>query len=84
MPTYDYQCEKCSHKFEKFQNITDNPLSTCPKCGEPLRRLIGPGAGVIYKGRSFSNNDDKYQTRCGGGQTCCGRHVPCDTPPCEK
>lgn len=49
MPTYEYECTKCGYKFDKFQNITDKPLSICPKCHKKLRRLIGAGAGIIFK-----------------------------------
>ncbi len=60
MPTYDYQCEKCGHLFEYFQSMTDEPLKTCPDCGEDaLKRLIGGGMGVIFKGSGFYVNDAK-------------------------
>lgn len=58
MPTYDYLCEGCGYKFEKFQPITGNPLRKCPKCKElKLKRLIGSGAGVIFKGAGFYETD---------------------------
>jgi putative FmdB family regulatory protein len=65
MPTYDYLCENCSHEFEKFQSITAGPLRKCPKCGKmKLQRLIGSGAGVIFKGSGFYQTDyrsDSYK-----------------------
>lgn len=58
MPTYDYQCDNCDHEFEKFQSITANPLRKCPECGKmKLQRLIGSGAGIIFKGSGFYETD---------------------------
>lgn len=65
MPTYDYQCDACGHEFEQFQSITAKPLKKCPECGKPkLKRLIGTGAGVIFKGSGFYETDyrsDSYK-----------------------
>lgn len=61
MPTYDYECTRCGHQFEKFQSITDPPLEVCPKCRGPLQRLIGPGAGLLFKGTGFHVTD--YRSR---------------------
>jgi putative FmdB family regulatory protein len=63
MPTYEYKCEKCGNRFEKFQNMTDTPIKNCPKCNGPVRRLIGNGSGVIYKGSGFYINDYKNGSR---------------------
>lgn len=63
MPTYEYKCEKCGNRFEKFQNMTDTPIINCPKCNGPVCRLIGNGSGVIYKGSGFYINDYKNGTR---------------------
>ncbi len=58
MPTYDYQCGACDHVFEEFQSITSKPLRKCPACGkQKLNRLIGTGAGVIFKGSGFYQTD---------------------------
>ena len=58
MPTYDYACDACGHKFEEFQSITASPLHKCPKCGKnKLKRLIGMGAGIIFKGSGFYQTD---------------------------
>lgn len=58
MPTYDYVCENCNHEFEEFQSITANPLKKCPNCKKlKLNRLIGAGAGVIFKGTGFYETD---------------------------
>ena len=58
MPTYDYACESCDHQFEQFQSITAKPLKKCPECGKlSLKRLIGSGAGLIFKGSGFYQTD---------------------------
>lgn len=58
MPTYEYLCDACEHEFEQFQPITARPLRKCPACGErKLRRLIGAGGGVIFKGDGFYQTD---------------------------
>ena len=57
MPTYEYECIKCGLHFEKFQMMSDEPLRVCPKCKKPLRRLIGKGGGVIFKGAGFYATD---------------------------
>ncbi len=65
MPTYDYECDACSHAYEVYQSITAKPLKKCPACGKPkLRRLIGAGGGVIFKGSGFYQTDyrsDSYK-----------------------
>jgi len=65
MPTYDYQCQACGHRFEVFQSIKARPKRKCPVCGRlRLRRLIGAGAGVIFKGSGFYQTDyrsDSYR-----------------------
>jgi putative FmdB family regulatory protein len=63
MPTYDYLCQACGHEFEEFQSITAKPLRKCPKCGKPrLKRLIGTGAGVLFKGSGFYETDYRSQS----------------------
>ena len=57
MPTYEYECKTCSHSFEVFQAMSDEPLKVCPKCKKELRRLIFGGAGVIFKGPGFYVTD---------------------------
>ena len=58
MPTYEYECNACGHKFDVFQNITEKPLRRCPECKRlKARRLIGRGAGIIFKGSGFYQTD---------------------------
>ena len=60
MPTYDYLCSACGHRFEEFQSMSAKPLKKCPECSErKLERLIGAGAGVIFKGSGFYQTDYK-------------------------
>jgi putative FmdB family regulatory protein len=60
MPTYDYECAKCGHTFDAFQNMSDDPLKKCPECGKnSLKRLIGGGLGVIFKGSGFYVTDSR-------------------------
>lgn len=64
MPTYEYECEKCGHRFELFQQMSEAPRKRCPKCRGKLRRLIGTGAGMIFKGSGFYTTDyrsDSYK-----------------------
>jgi putative FmdB family regulatory protein len=65
MPTYEYQCDKCKKKFETFQSMKDEPLKVCPKelCRQKtwgkgkIKRLLGTGAGLIFKGSGFYITD---------------------------
>ncbi len=63
MPTYDYQCDACEHRFELFQSITAPPAKKCPECGKnKLRRLIGPGAAIVFKGKGFYTTDYRSES----------------------
>lgn len=58
MPTYEYVCQNCEHEFEEFQSITAKPLRKCPECSKlKLKRKIGTGAGIIFKGGGFYETD---------------------------
>jgi len=65
MPTYDYVCRNCDHEWELFQLIKANPIRKCPECGRlKAKRVIGPGAGIIFKGSGFYQTDyrsDSYR-----------------------
>lgn len=66
MPNYDYLCDACGHEFEQFQSMTDSPLKNCPHCGqEQLRRLVGGGVGLIFKGSGFYHTDYKNKAHSG-------------------
>jgi putative FmdB family regulatory protein len=63
MPTYDYHCDSCEHEFEHFQSIKDDPLKKCPECGKPkLRRLLGTGAAIVFKGSGFYTTDYRSES----------------------
>ena len=65
MPTYDYQCGACNHKWELFQSMNDSPVKRCPKCKkQKAKRLLGLGAGLIFKGTGFYETD--YKKKSGG------------------
>jgi putative FmdB family regulatory protein len=65
MPTYEYACQKCGHEFEQFQSMRDEPLKKCPQCKKAgLKRLVGGGAGLIFKGTGFYITD--YKNKSGG------------------
>lgn len=68
MPTYDYKCISCNYTFEFFQSMKDEPLTSCPKCGGHLKRLIGPGAGPIFKGNGFYQTDYKNKSSNSGSK----------------
>lgn len=60
MPTYDYQCQSCGHEWELFQSMNDAPVKSCPKCKKrKAKRLMGLGAGLIFKGTGFYETDYK-------------------------
>lgn len=63
MPNYDYRCDSCGHVFEVFQSMTDELISQCPECGGTVKRLIGPGAGLIFKGSGFYITDYKNKSK---------------------
>lgn len=63
MPTYDYRCKSCGHEFEKFQNIAEEPVRKCPVCGKnSVIRLVGGGAGLLFRGSGFYITDYKKKT----------------------
>ncbi len=64
MPTYEYECKKCKRTFDVFQSITAKRLQKCPQCKGAVHRLIGRGAGIIFKGSGFYQTDyrsDNYK-----------------------
>lgn len=73
MPTYDYVCEACEHAFELFQSMKEDAKKKCPECGkQKLRRLIGPGAAIVFKGSGFYKTDyrsDSYKKAAAADKT---------------
>jgi len=65
MPTYEYVCRKCEHRFERFQSIMAGPVRKCPSCGKAsAQRLVSAGGGIIFKGSGFYETDyrsDSYK-----------------------
>ncbi|MFQ5681090.1 MAG: FmdB family zinc ribbon protein, partial [Candidatus Omnitrophota bacterium] len=89
MPTYEYECLKCGYKFEKFQSITAAPLKRCPKCGKGIKRLIGLGAGIIFKGSGFYATDYrssgyKKKEKAEKPDVCPQTKKGCDPKNCPK
>jgi putative FmdB family regulatory protein len=72
MPTYDYICDHCSHEFEAFESIKADPQTVCPECAEAkLRRKIGAGAAILFKGSGFYQTDyrsESYKKRAKADQ----------------
>jgi putative FmdB family regulatory protein len=82
MPTYEYACQKCGHEFEQFQSMNDQPLKKCPKCKKAgLKRLVGGGAGLIFKGTGFYITDYKNKS---GGKKEGGDAKPTEGKPSES
>ncbi|HWL10197.1 MAG TPA: zinc ribbon domain-containing protein [Planctomicrobium sp.] len=73
MPTYDYECKTCQHTWEAFQSIKAPAIKKCPECGKnTARRVIGPGAGIIFKGTGFYITDyrsDSYKKAAAADST---------------
>lgn len=63
MPTYEYECLSCKHKFEILQSITAKPKTKCPECGKKLKKLISSSAGFIFKGKGFYATDYKKASK---------------------
>jgi len=81
MPTYDYRCDACGHTFDVFQSIMDGALRKCPKCKkQKLRRLIGAGSGIIFKGSGFYETDYKRSRTSDKS----GPEKPAEKPPEPK
>jgi len=75
MPTYDYLCLSCGHRFEAFQGMNEQPLESCPKCNGVVKRMISGGSGFIMKGVSAQRPARK--PACGNETPCCGRDQAC-------
>jgi len=88
MPTYDYRCAACGHELETFQSINEPALRKCPKCGKSkLERLIGSGAGFLFKGGGFYQTDYRSESYKQGESSEKGdgkAKEPAATPPVPK
>jgi putative FmdB family regulatory protein len=58
MPIYEYECAACKHRFERSQRFSDPPVSECPVCGSPVRRVLFP-AGIVFKGSGWYITDSR-------------------------
>jgi putative FmdB family regulatory protein len=90
MPTYEYECQSCGQHFDVFQRMSDAKLETClnENCGGPVRRLLGTGAGVIFKGSGFYQTDYRTSSYQSGAKkdsspaaASCGSSKPCGDCP---
>jgi putative FmdB family regulatory protein len=92
MPTYEYQCEACGHRFEKFQSIKAAPIRKCPACAKTkVKRLLGTGAGIIFKGSGFyitdyrdSSYKEKAKAESGSAGATTDAAKPSDAKPEAK
>ncbi|MCH7761602.1 zinc ribbon domain-containing protein [candidate division TA06 bacterium] len=57
MPTYEYECSSCGHRFERFQSIKEAAVKRCPRCRGKVQRLISAGGGILFKGSGFYTTD---------------------------
>jgi putative FmdB family regulatory protein len=62
VPTYEYECRQCGHRFEAFQSMKDAPLTACERCGGAVRRQISGGAGLLFKGSGFYQTDYRSES----------------------
>jgi len=82
MPTYDYECDACGHKFEEFQSMKDEPLKKCPACKKSkLRRLLGTGAAIIFKGSGFYQTDYRSESYKSGAKADESKTTPSTDKP---
>lgn len=90
MPTYEYECGACKHRFEKYQSMTEKAIKKCPQCGKAkAMRMISGGAGVLFKGSGFYQTDyrskgykeaAKKDKPAPSSSTCSGDCSSCSTP----
>ncbi len=78
MPTYEYLCQTCSHRFDVWQKMTDEPLQTCPECGNHIRRVLYP-AGIVFKGSGFYKTDHGSGLAASNGNSSNGKKEQSET-----
>jgi len=87
MPTYEYECSSCKHRFEILQSISAKPKTKCPKCAKKLKKLISSTGGFIFKGTGFYATDYKKATKAasnGLSQACPKANAGCAGCPGHK
>ena len=98
MPTYEYECQKCNFRFERFQAISEKPITRCPECRGKVRRLISAGAGFLFKGSGFYSTDyrkpsyykekeksEKSKAEASDSKSSCsGTPSTCEKPECPS
>ena len=74
MPTYDYECQKCGTRFEVFQSMNDAKLTDCqaPGCDGKVKRLLGTGGGILFKGSGFYQTDYRSSSYCAASKADSG------------
>jgi putative FmdB family regulatory protein len=82
MPTYEYECTVCGHRFERVQKMGDDPVAECPDCAGGVRRLVSRGTAFVMKGARESHDRGGGCSLERSGQTCCGRGERCGKPAC--
>jgi putative FmdB family regulatory protein len=82
MPTYDYHCKSCGYAFEEFHSMSEEPLTVCPKCAKPsLKRMMGAGAGMVFKGTGFYQTDYKNTSSTGTSTSKSASEPPKESKP---
>jgi len=84
MPTYDYDCQECGYNFEKFQSIKARKITRCPRCGGKVKRRIGTGSGIIFKGSGFYETDYRSKSYREGEKKEKTSSAPSPKPAKEK
>lgn len=84
MPTYEYQCLKCKKHFDKLQSMNDKPLKSCIYCKGKVERLIGGGAGLIFKGTGFYITDYKNKSSSAKADSAKPKEVKIESAPAKK
>lgn len=85
MPTYEYACTACGHKFEEFQSISAKPIRKCPECGKnKVQRLISAGAGFIFKGSGFYATDYRSDSYKAAAKSEASNGKPAGDKPADK
>lgn len=82
MPNYDYECQTCGHRFEVFQSMNDPKLTDCPRedCDGQVKRLLGTGAGLLFKGAGFYQTDYRSSSYAAGAKADSGSAAPAPAP----